>query len=488
MENLNGGNADSYGGSMNGSIFSQQEDLSSSPDEPSTVDHALLESLFYNEMMQLDGSSLLSPNFLSQHLSEAAASTPSRRRINHSISADVNTLAEKDLLRDFGVTSSPVHHGSADVVPPPLIEAGSSNHGSTPWGSEPYSPASNSMNIDTPSQNHLYHSSMHYSHAPSAQAPMHSTYEPVVASHQQYMPPSSAMPPASMQVAPAVRATYTPPSQVSSAGLGEGTRHVPSLPALQAPLLQERTNNQLVSQFTTLASRLGVDLPLSILQSLTAAAAANVSKVQARTAPSITKGINTVQQSNSMLTMDSNSFSEDEMDMDNGEPGPAAAPDTVTPVVQELRKTAEEAIAAVSENRKRALEDPSATSPNDGNASGRAIYSKRRKKPRLSDCETKLAELQAENELLKRHLANVSNKAYRFEQEKTQAGARFKKMLDGEYVPEQLEKAVQEFTDLYSDYGRRRQQELSFHLEQLQRQVMQFSEGCSWFPYLLVCD
>lgn len=96
-------------------------------------------------------------------------------------------------------------------------------------------------------------------------------------------------------------------------------------------------------------------------------------------------------------------------------------------------------------------------------------HAKRKKKPRLSDCESRLAELRAENELLKRHLENVSNKAHRFEQEKQAAGKRIHGLLEENAGPDEMNRAVREFTEMYSDYGRNRQQELSFHLEQLQR-------------------
>ena len=107
----------------------------------------------------------------------------------------------------------------------------------------------------------------------------------------------------------------------------------------------------------------------------------------------------------------------------------------------ELRKTAEESIAAVTrhqttttsttkldEKRKEMSPELSSategviTNSNDTSNDNKPTYSKRRKKPRLSDCETKLAQLKAENEQLKRHLQNVSNKAHKFDKEKEEAG------------------------------------------------------------------
>ena len=148
----------------------------------------------------------------------------------------------------------------------------------------------------------------------------------------------------------------------------------------------------------------------------------------------------------------------------------------MAPTVVELRNIAEEAIAAVAqsnihrtastENLSRAV----SSQARPANPENKPTYSKRRKKPRLSDCEAKLAQLKAENEQLKRHLQNVSNKAHKFDKEKEEAGkqiARF--MNDPNAGPREMEASVRKFSDMYSDYGVNRQQELSFHLDQLQR-------------------
>jgi hypothetical protein len=107
---------------------------------------------------------------------------------------------------------------------------------------------------------------------------------------------------------------------------------------------------------------------------------------------------------------------------------------------------------------------------NNNNNDSKPTYSKRRKKPRLSDCETRLTLLKAENEQLKRHLQNVSNKAHKFDMEKEEAGKQIARLVDDpNTAPREMELSVRKFSDMYSDYGINRQQELSFHLEQLQR-------------------
>ena len=153
----------------------------------------------------------------------------------------------------------------------------------------------------------------------------------------------------------------------------------------------------------------------------------------------------------------------------------------MAPTVMELRKTAEEAIAAVTQTSKdqtfstteKIYGAGNNNTINSNNATGsenKPTYSKRRKKPRLSDCEAKLAQLKAENEQLKRHLQNISNKAHKFDMEKENASKQIAQLMhDPNAGPNEMEISVRKFSDMYSDYGINRQQELSFHLEQLQR-------------------
>ena len=150
----------------------------------------------------------------------------------------------------------------------------------------------------------------------------------------------------------------------------------------------------------------------------------------------------------------------------------------MAPTVMELRNMAEEAIAAVTQsntNRTASTETlprgaPGNNSNSTGSSDNKPTYSKRRKKPRLSDCEAKLAQLKAENEQLKRHLQNVSNKAHKFDKEKEEASKQIARLMhDRNAGPKEMEQSVRKFSDMYSDYGINRQQELSFHLDQLQR-------------------
>jgi hypothetical protein len=88
--------------------------------------------------------------------------------------------------------------------------------------------------------------------------------------------------------------------------------------------------------------------------------------------------------------------------------------------------------------------------------------------------------LKAENAMLKRHLANVSTKSQLLDQDRISQAKQMREMLqkstqegasaaDQKALEKKLNLAVQNFTEMYSDYGRRRHHELAFHLEQLQR-------------------
>lgn len=143
--------------------------------------------------------------------------------------------------------------------------------------------------------------------------------------------------------------------------------------------------------------------------------------------------------------------------------------DSTPPAVNAVRKTAEDAIAAIT--RKRSSDEATATigDGSDSN-SNKPSYAKRRKKPRLSDCESRLEKLREENELLKQHLDNVTNQSQRFEQERVKSEQAMKRMMEAaDVTDEELNEVIRDYTEMYSDYGKRRHQELSFHLEQLQK-------------------
>jgi len=390
-----------------------------SSEESSSLDHALLESLFYNEMMMMDDS-LLSTNLLASLTSDDAtvASTASSL-------PDPNTLVEKDLLRDFGVTASP-------VTKPQHAE----------WGPASAPAVHNEALLPVPD---LPEPSEIHTGAPAS----------IAASRRPAATPVTARPP----VQPII-------------GRGQGIVHsVTSVPPAHAPISEEEKRKKLVSQFAALASRLGIALPPQIVQSLTAAEKATLFTGYAAAPPFVPSAPGVApNQRNGHVPSHRPAFAATTTTVAPAnfllQPVP---PIKQTPAVQQLQSTAEAAVAAVTENRKRANEEAAGSNSDGGGGSGKPAYSKRRKKPRLVDCENRLAQLKAENEMLKRHLANISSQSHKFDQERTEAEQRMRAMLQNNAGPEQIDDVVKNFTEVYSDYGRRRHQELTFHLEQLQR-------------------
>lgn len=407
----------------------------------SALDHALLESLFYNEMMMLNPSSPGSSTFLSQHFNEATQ--PSRQQNPPAPvgTGDPNTIAEKDLLRDFGVSASPIRPSTHRLDPPGEAPT-SANAVAHSW--------SDPLAVPAPSHAHAP------KHVPIYPAPLPLTAYPFPETASTQYSSFAASKPSSLE---------RPPLSIDT--------------SVTTPTVSNDRAKQLVDQFATLASRLGIELPNNVLQSLTAAAAKNdpqlASSSSSKPASSSPLSTPPLTSSNSMIPSKPAGARQQPDSSISSVPTLADAEDptqTGPAALQELRKTAEEAIASVTQ--KRALDMDGADSTGEGSNSGnpkdsKLHSSKRKKKPRLQDCESRLAELRAENELLKRHLENVSNKAYRFDKEKEAAGKRIHGLLEDNAVPEEMNRAVQEFTEMYSDYGRNRQQELSFHLEQLQR-------------------
>lgn len=144
--------------------------------------------------------------------------------------------------------------------------------------------------------------------------------------------------------------------------------------------------------------------------------------------------------------------------------------ESTPPEVSALRKTAEEAVAAIS--RKRYLDDARATCGNGSDSnSNKPSYNKRRKRPRLVDIESRLEKLREENKLLKQHLDNVTSQTKKFDEERAKTEEAMKRMMmEAEGASdEELNAVIRDYTEMYSDYGKRRHQELSFHLEQLQK-------------------
>jgi hypothetical protein len=452
---------------MNGSTMNANAVVEA--EEASRLDHALLESLFYNEMGMLDFSSPAGSNFISQHFSEASSSAHAHPPPNSNLKqpalaeteteTDAKTIAEMEMLQSFGVDSSTMLSS-----PPPRTteEAAAWIPAPSPAVASAAAAAAATTVMLPPQSTTSHHHTPIY---PAPPAPLHPRAQPIAPLVAASRPPTSAAAAAALNnviLAPKPR-----PAALS----------IEPPPAV--PVSHERAK-QLVEQFATLAARLGIDLPSNVLQSLTSQASKNNDEPYLlqqqeeeghnyRYDPAVDDD-DSPQAQQQVASLKS--------ETEEGSTSPTFE-DVAPTIVEELRKTAEEAIAAVTNSKKRSYDDTTAGGEvkGGGGDTNKPLYSKRRKKPRLSDCETRLAELKAENEHLKRHLQNVSNKAYRFDQEKEEAGKRIRRLHDANAGQEEMAKAVQEFSDMYSDYGVNRQQELSFHLEQLQRYVCFFFFG-----------
>mmetsp|Transcript_7391 Transcript_7391/g.14880 ORF Transcript_7391/g.14880 Transcript_7391/m.14880 type:complete len:441 (-) Transcript_7391:56-1378(-) len=139
------------------------------------------------------------------------------------------------------------------------------------------------------------------------------------------------------------------------------------------------------------------------------------------------------------------------------------------------------------------------TSKSSGSGSMLPPAVRRAKKPQNGEYEERLRVLKEENERLKRHLTSVNNKSIKVTEEKKKSMEDMERIVkrfkDGEKLDDSssdkkgkgkdkdkdkdvlmtsagLQAFIKEYTDMYSDYGIRRLDELTFHLGQLERLVM----------------
>jgi hypothetical protein len=231
-----------------------------------------------------------------------------------------------------------------------------------------------------------------------------------------------------------------------------------------SPTIEEKKRKKLIAQFATLAGRLGITLPPQVLQKLTDKAA-DATKTELTTStvpnPILSDTVNVVPSPPEALFPTENL----------GNTKESESPSQPQPVLlQQVQKSAAEAIAAVDNKRSITTFGSTANGEASNNASdGNKPFTKKRKKPRLSDCEQKLEELKNENSILKRHLDNIANQNARLDEERIKAERQMRQMLQDNAPDAILDPVVKNFTEMYSDYGRKRHDELNFHLQQLQR-------------------
>mmetsp|Transcript_4721 Transcript_4721/g.18880 ORF Transcript_4721/g.18880 Transcript_4721/m.18880 type:complete len:417 (+) Transcript_4721:71-1321(+) len=98
---------------------------------------------------------------------------------------------------------------------------------------------------------------------------------------------------------------------------------------------------------------------------------------------------------------------------------------------------------------------------------------RKKKKPKMEELQVRLAKVKAENRELKHHLTNVEERHRLLDAEKKAMENLIRKQLEatqcGTGDPSELARIIQNFKDLYADYGPQRQKECNFHMDQLER-------------------
>ena len=228
---------------------------------------------------------------------------------------------------------------------------------------------------------------------------------------------------------------------------------------------------QLVAQFQTLASRLGISLPNNVLNDLTTAAAINEANA------SKDEPLSELKDSSGMFGGKTNGSENITLNASFSPPSSpsssVAASSTIPTFMKQLEATADAAISAVVDNPKRKY-----VYGEDDNLGPALPPTKRKKKATKEDCERKLQDLKEENETLKRHLEMVKNKTAQFERERKTQEQKMKGLVtlsssskgaDDAALQKELEDNLKQFSNMYSDYGQHRQEELFFHLNQLEK-------------------
>ena len=214
----------------------------------------------------------------------------------------------------------------------------------------------------------------------------------------------------------------------------------------------------MVHQFATLAGKLGVHLPPNVLSALSQAAEASAS-ASANDSTSVSACSDSVAAESSLARQAEESIAAIEggsRKRKASSPPGGGAGSAALPVPSSLPSP------TISAN----LDAASSSAGASSEAAGK------KKKPRLQDTATRYAALKAENETLKRHLANVTHTTTLVDKERAEAERKLAGMVTKETADErQVGPVLEKFGEMYSDYGRRRQEELTFHLEQLERYV-----------------
>jgi len=225
---------------------------------------------------------------------------------------------------------------------------------------------------------------------------------------------------------------------------------------------EREDHSKLVTEFTSLASRLGIRLPSSVMRAMMTAAEAEgdgsgkalVAEEQEEKSPSVRA-------------------------MDETARAAIAYTETRERVAAAAGASTGGGVSAASSSsiasppssaKKRAAATGATDAGSAGSRDDDKPAAKRHRKPRLLECRERLTKLRTENEILKRHLNSVTSRASKNDEERRQNLDSMKKMMrDPNPDPETLQKVLADFVDCHADYGNRRAQELAFHLDQVHR-------------------
>lgn len=228
--------------------------------------------------------------------------------------------------------------------------------------------------------------------------------------------------------------------------------------------LEQTKAKQLVAQFHTLASRLGISLPPNVLNDLTTVAIMNGSASLGGSNAVPTASVSSIDS-----TLEGTSVPSSAPGNDGLVNGSASCQPLIPSYMKQLQDTAEAAISAVESQKRKSVDQEVYPKP-------APAPPRRKRKPTKEDCERRLSQLKAENETLKRHLDMVKNKTARFEAERKAQEKKMKELVmlsskpdDNASWEKELRENLAQFTETYSDYGKHRQDELFFHLNQLEK-------------------
>jgi hypothetical protein len=394
----------------------------------SSLEHALLESIFYNEMMAMEninsGFGLLETLEDNQDID-----------IQHSSSS-----VQEDSESDLGASS--VHSGAnlPPTTPNTAMTATSSNSSAVgncilPSKISLYPAISTNPQQQQQQQQRQYDTSHMNHHTHNGAHPLY-VHHPVNAHSTHHVPMANHTIP-----------TLNKDSQSAITGVSQ---------------------SQLVNQFQSLASRFGITLPPQVLNEITKAAATS------RTRPDVPSA--SVSSVPSLLTQklhggtNTNNLEQQQMkdgNVSNHIPIIPLSTSNVPQNIKQLHEAAEAAIAAVESSRK----------------SGDVVVEpikpttvRRKRKATMPESEEKLQQLKAENEMLRRQWERRTHNEAKFEEERKASEKKLKEIVmvsndknDDPSKQQEAKMTLNRFSEMYSDYGRYRQEELIFHLNQLER-------------------